>query len=70
MEKVWGAAKYFKYHQKLKNAWDATEGKVLTYEDKLAKTPFCRLTNGSTRDGKEALGRIIRILQLRIVQKM
>ena len=56
MEKVWGAAKYFKYHQKLKNAWDATEGKVLTYEDKLAKTPFCRLTNGSTRDGKEALG--------------
>ena len=56
MEKVWGTAKYFKYHQKLKNAWDATEGKVLTYEDKLAKTPFCRLTNGSTRDGKEALG--------------
>lgn len=56
MEKVWGAAKYFKYHQKLKSAWDATEGKVLTYEDKLAKTPFCRLTNGSTRDGKEALG--------------
>lgn len=56
MEKVWGAAKYFKYHQKLKNAWDVTEGKVLTYEDKLAKTPFCRLTNGSTRDGKEALG--------------
>lgn len=56
MEKEWGAAKYFKYHQKLKDAWDETEGKVLTYEEKLAQTPFCRLTNGSTRDGKEALG--------------
>ena len=54
MEKEWGAAKYFKYHQKLKDAWDETEGKVLTYEEKLAQTPFCRLTNGSTRDGKAA----------------
>ena len=36
----WGAAKYFKYHQKLKDAWDETEGKVLTYEEKLAQTPF------------------------------
>ena len=26
MEKEWGAAKYFKYHQKLKDAWDETEG--------------------------------------------
>ena len=29
---------------------------VLTYENALAKTPFCRLSNGSTRDGREALG--------------
>lgn len=55
MEKVWGG-KYLKYHQRLKKAWEATEGKVLTYENKLVKTPFCRLTNGSTRDGKEAIG--------------
>lgn len=64
MEKVWGAAKYFKYHQKLKRAWEATEGKVLTYKDKLARTPFCRLTNGSTRDGKEALGEDIPYLTI------
>ena len=31
-------------------------GQVLTYENALAKTPFCRLSNGSTRDGREALG--------------
>ena len=29
---------------------------MLTYENALAKTPFFRLSNGSTRDGKEALG--------------
>lgn len=29
---------------------------MLTYENALAKTPFCRLSNGSTRDGREALG--------------
>lgn len=56
MQEAWGAAKYYKYYNKLKNAWQDTEGKVLTYEDKLAKAPFCKLTNGNTRDGKEAVG--------------
>ena len=29
---------------------------MLTYEGSLARTPFFRLSNGSTRDGKEVLG--------------
>lgn len=56
MQEAWGSTKYYKYYNKLKDAWKKTEGKVLTYEDKLAKVPFCRLTNGNTRDGKEAVG--------------
>ncbi len=56
MQEAWGVTKYYKYYNKLKNAWKDTEGKVLTYEEKLAKVPFCRLTNGNTRDGKEAVG--------------
>ncbi len=56
MEKEWGAGKYSGNYDKLKSAWKATEGKVLMYGDNLANTPFCRLTNGSTRDGKEVLG--------------
>lgn len=56
MEEEWGAARYFQYYNKLKNAWRDTEGQVLMYEGKLVRTPFCRLTNGSTRDGGEVLG--------------
>lgn len=56
MEDAWGMAKYLKYHKKLEDAWKETKGQVLTYEEKLARTPFFRLSNGSTRDGKEALG--------------
>ena len=56
MEKAWGVTKYYRYYNKLRNAWRDTEGQVLMYEGKLAKTPFFRLSNGSTRDGKEVLG--------------
>lgn len=56
MEEAWGVARYTRYYNKLKNAWRNTEGQVLMYEEKLAKTPFFRLSNGSTRDGKEVLG--------------
>ncbi|EOS70178.1 SpoIID/LytB domain-containing protein [Lachnospiraceae bacterium MD308] len=56
MEKAWGVTKYSRYYNKLRNAWRDTEGQVLMYEGKLAKTPFFRLSNGSTRDGKEVLG--------------
>ncbi len=56
MEETWGAARYIRYYNKLKNAWRDTKGQVLMYEGKLAKTPFFRLSNGSTRDGGEVLG--------------
>lgn len=56
MEEAWGAAKYASNYKKLKNAWEETEGQVVTYDGNLAITPFFRLSNGSTRDGSEALG--------------
>lgn len=56
MQEQWGAALYGKYYKRLENAWRETEGQVLIYEKELANTPFCRLTNGNTRDGKEVLG--------------
>ena len=56
MQNFWGAEKYSRYYKKFERAWEETNGQVLTYQGALAKTPFCRLSNGSTRDGKEALG--------------
>lgn len=56
MEKQWGASSYSKNYNKLEKAWKETEGQVLLYGEDLANTPFSRLTNGSTRDGKEVLG--------------
>ena len=56
MKNSWGASKYKRNYEKLEDAWHSTEGKVLMYEDNLVHAPFCRLTNGSTRDGKEVLG--------------
>lgn len=57
MEKAWGAARYSHYYNKLKSAWEMTEGQILMYENVPAKTPFFRLSNGTTRDGKEVLGK-------------
>lgn len=56
MEDAWGISGYLKNYNRLKDIWQKTEGQVVTYEEKPAKTPFFRLSNGSTRDGKEALG--------------
>lgn len=55
MKEQWGN-RYSSYYRKMKNAWDDTEGQVVMYGDNLANTPFTRLTNGNTRDGKEVLG--------------
>lgn len=55
MEEAWGVTRYSRFYNKLKNAWRDTEGQILMYEGELAKTPFFRLSNGSTRDGKEVL---------------
>lgn len=56
MEDAWGISGYLKNYNRLKDIWQKTEGQVVTYKEKPAKTPFFRLSNGSTRDGKEALG--------------
>ena len=57
MEEVWGTTKYTSYYNKLENAWEDTQGQVLIYEEELVYTPFFSLSNGSTRDGKEVLGK-------------
>lgn len=56
MREEWGAGKYSGNYDKLKSAWEETDGQVLMYADKPANVPYCRLTNGSTRDGAEVLG--------------
>ncbi len=56
MEEAWGAVKAASNYAKFRSAWKETEGQVVTYEGNLARTSFFRLSNGSTRDGKEVLG--------------
>lgn len=55
MEKEWKSHMQ-EYYEKLSKAWNETKERILVYEDKPAYTPYCRLTNGKTRDAKEALG--------------
>jgi len=57
MEEAWGIAKFASNYNKLIKAWRNTEGQVLIHKGKLAHTPFFSLSNGSTRDGKEVLGK-------------
>ena len=57
MEEAWGITKYAGYYNKLENAWKETEGQVLMYDGELIYTPFFSLSNGSTRDGAEVLGK-------------
>lgn len=47
----------FLWYQRLKKAWDETAGQVVTYEDKLALTPFHLISSGKTRSGADVLGR-------------
>lgn len=56
MKDQWGVGKYNENYDKLKDAWRDTEGQVLMYGEKPAYVPYCRLTNGNTRDGQEVLG--------------
>ena len=55
MRQQWGSS-YYGHYRKMQNAWNDTEGQVVMYGENLANTPFTRLTNGNTRDGKEVLG--------------
>ncbi len=44
------------WYRRLEEIWDETEGEVIMYQDKLALVPFHQVSNGKTRNGKEALG--------------
>lgn len=44
------------WYRKLEQIWDETEGEVIMYQEKLALVPFHQVSNGKTRNGKEALG--------------
>ena len=44
------------WYNKLEEIWDLTEGQVIMYQEKLALVPFHQVSNGKTRDAKEALG--------------
>ena len=57
MQEAWEGLDFYKYYNKLESAWQATESQVLMYEEKLIYTPFFSLSNGSTRDGEELLGK-------------
>ena len=57
MEDAWGFSKYNSYYKKLEKAWEETQGQVLMYKGELIYTPFFSLSNGSTRDGEEVLGK-------------
>ncbi len=56
MRRQWGAGKFGTNYDKLKKAWEDTDSQVLMYGEAPASVPYCRLTNGNTRDGKEVLG--------------
>ena len=44
------------WYRKLEQIWGDTENEVIMYQEKLALVPFHQVSNGKTRDGKEALG--------------
>ena len=43
------------WYQRLRRAWNETEGQVLMYGEELALLPFHYLSNGKTRSGQEVL---------------
>ena len=55
MKDNWGTGRAAAHYEKFRSAWQETEGQVLMYDGKPANAPYCRLTNGNTRDGKEVL---------------
>lgn len=43
------------WYRRLETLWEETEGEVILYDGKLALVPFHQISNGKTRNGKEAL---------------
>ncbi|MGL6201119.1 MAG: SpoIID/LytB domain-containing protein [Lachnospiraceae bacterium] len=56
MQKNWGASSYAARYQEVVKIWEATADQVITYNGQIVMAPFHQLSNGKTRDGKEALG--------------
>lgn len=44
------------WEKRLEDAWKATEGQVILYNNELALVPFHQVSNGKTRNGQEVLG--------------
>ncbi|MFQ7156171.1 MAG: SpoIID/LytB domain-containing protein [Merdimonas faecis] len=55
MQEAWGGKDGI-YYRKFQDAWQETEGQILTWQGQPAYVPFFRLSIGCTRDGKEVLG--------------
>lgn len=54
MQKNWGAADYAARYQEVVKIWEATADQVITYNNEIVMAPYHQLSNGMTRDGKEA----------------
>ncbi len=52
MQEAWGGKDGI-YYRKFQDAWQETEGQILTWQGQPAYVPFFRLSIGCTRDGKE-----------------
>lgn len=53
MKTNWGRSEYGEKYEKLKDAWEETEGQILMYDGSPALTPYHKLSNGRTRAAKE-----------------
>lgn len=47
--KLWGAQESV-YLEKIQQAVDETQGTIIVWDDNIINPPFCRMTNGNTRD--------------------
>lgn len=56
MQKRWGSKKAESYYSRLKKCALLTKNKVILYEGTLRKMSFHALSNGKTRNGREAFG--------------
>lgn len=56
LKEKWDAKDFKKYMKKYERAIRATKREVLMYEEQIANVPFCKLSNGMTRDAAQVLG--------------
>ena len=54
MQEAWGGKDGI-YYRKFQDAWQETEGQILTWQGQPAYVQFFRMSIGCTRDGKEVL---------------